>query len=190
MHHIKRGVCRCPLLAPLLFPIRRLFSRGSEKEEEKDIQKTIDAYRKVAQCITDFKPETIVLTSPHSVMYADYFHISPGESAWGDMRQFGAPDVEIGVEYDTEFVQELSGQAKKHNLPAGTMGERKRALDHGTLIPLYFLNMCYTDYRLCASGFPVYRRWIITGLANVSRRQRNPSTGVWCLSPAGIYPTG
>lgn len=122
------------------------------KGEEKDIQKTIDAYRKVAQCIAAFKPETIVLTSPHSVMYADYFHISPGESAWGDMRQFGAPDVEIGVEYDTEFVQELSGQAKKQNLPAGTMGERKRELDHGTLIPLYFLNMCYTDYRLVRIG--------------------------------------
>ena len=98
------------------------------KGEEKEIQKTIDAYRKVAQCIAAFKPETIVLTSPHSVMYADYFHISPGESAWGDMRQFGAPDVEIGVEYDTEFVQELSGQAKKQNLPAGDNGRTQKGV--------------------------------------------------------------
>ena len=140
------------IVGAFIVPHPPIILPGVGKGEEKDIQKTIDAYRKVAQCIAAFKPETIVLTSPHSVMYADYFHISPGESAWGDMRQFGAPDVEIGVEYDTEFVQELSGQAKKQNLPAGTMGERKRALDHGTLIPLYFLNMCYTDYRLVRIG--------------------------------------
>ncbi len=101
------------IVGAFIVPHPPIILPGVGKGEEKDIQKTIDAYRKVAQCIADFKPETIVLTSPHSVMYADYFHISPGESAWGDMRQFGAPDVEIGVEYDTEFVQELSGQAKK-----------------------------------------------------------------------------
>lgn len=46
--------------------------------EEKKIQKTIDAYRKAAQMISSLQPETIVLLSPHQIMYADYFHISPG----------------------------------------------------------------------------------------------------------------
>ena len=46
--------------------------------EEKKISATDEAYRKAAAFVGELEPETIVLLSPHSVMYADYFHISPG----------------------------------------------------------------------------------------------------------------
>ena len=51
--------------------------RGSEKQ----VEKTIKAYEKVADEIAALKPETIIISSPHSVMYSDYFHISPGSGA-------------------------------------------------------------------------------------------------------------
>lgn len=54
------------------------------KGEERKIQHTIDAYR-----------ETILLISPHQVMYADYFHISPGKRAKGDFDQFRAGHVRM-----------------------------------------------------------------------------------------------
>ena len=44
------------------------------KGEEKKIQDTIDAYHRVAGKIGELKPETIVLISPHQIMYADYFY--------------------------------------------------------------------------------------------------------------------
>ena len=47
--------------------------RGSENQ----IEKTIKAYEKVADKIAALKPETIIISSPHSLMYSDYFHISP-----------------------------------------------------------------------------------------------------------------
>ena len=59
--------------------------------EEKKISATDAAYRKAAAFVAELEPETVVLLSPHSVMYADYFHISPGSSARGDMGQFRAP---------------------------------------------------------------------------------------------------
>lgn len=52
--------------------------------EEQKIEKTARAYRAVAGRIAQLKPDTIVITSPHSIMYADYFHISPGSEARGD----------------------------------------------------------------------------------------------------------
>lgn len=120
--------------------------------QEHEIQRTIDAYQEVASRIADMKPQTIVLISPHSAMYADYFHISPGDKARGDMRQFGAPDLEVHAMYDTDFVRELSSAAQKAGLPAGTLGERNKRLDHGTMIPLCFINFYDTTYRLVRIG--------------------------------------
>ena len=73
--------------------------------EEKKIQKTVDAYQKVAEAVGRLQPETIVLLSPHQTMYADYFHISPGKGARGDFGQFRAARTSMEVAYDTEFVR-------------------------------------------------------------------------------------
>ena len=47
---------------------------------ERQIETTIHAYEKVAEDIAALAPDTILISSPHSVMYSDYFHISPGEN--------------------------------------------------------------------------------------------------------------
>jgi len=120
--------------------------------EEKKIQKTTDAYLEAAGRISGIRPDTIIITSPHSVLYSDYFHISPGEKAKGDMRRFGARHVSMEVEYDSEFVKALSHEAEKDDIPAGTLGERDSELDHGTFIPLYFINKFYKNYKLVRIG--------------------------------------
>lgn len=120
--------------------------------EEKKISATDAAYRKAAALVKELDPETIVLLSPHSVMYADYFHISPGIAAKGDMRQFHAPQVKIRAEYDSDFSEALAKAASAEGFPAGTLGERNAELDHGTVIPLYYVNQFLTDYRLVRIG--------------------------------------
>lgn len=122
------------------------------KGEEKKIQRTIDAYQKVAEAVGRLQPETIVLLSPHQIMYADYFHISPGQGARGDFGQFRAVRTSMEVAYDTEFVRVLCEKASASGLPAGTLGERERKLDHGTMVPLYFVNKFWTEYRLMRIG--------------------------------------
>lgn len=117
------------------------------KGQEKAIQKTIKSYHEAARQIGDIRPETIVLISPHSVMYADYIHISPGNRARGSLKQFGAPVI-CNVDYDTALVDRLCRICTEADFPAGILGEKNAALDHGTLIPLYFVNQYYTDYRL------------------------------------------
>ena len=120
--------------------------------EEQKIQDTIDAYHEVGRRIGGLQPETIVLLSPHQVMYADYFHISPGKGAAGDLGQFGAGQVRFEVRYDREFVENLCKLADAGDLPAGTAGERERRLDHGTMVPLYFVNQYWKDYQLVRVG--------------------------------------
>ena len=122
--------------------------RGSEDQ----VRTTIDSYEAIASEIAALKPETIVISSPHSILYADYFHISPGSAAKGDMRQFHAPQVKIRAEYDSDFSEALAKAASAEGFPAGTLGERNAELDHGTLIPLYYVNQFLTDYRLVRIG--------------------------------------
>lgn len=109
--------------------------------EEQKIEKTARAYRAVAKHIAELKPETIVMTSPHSIMYADYFHISPGSGARGDLRAFGVSGVTAEASYDEVFAKSIGIQAEEDGIPAGTLGEKDSRLDHGTLIPLRFLNL-------------------------------------------------
>lgn len=120
--------------------------------QEKGIQDTIDAYHEAGRRIGSLQPETIVLLSPHQVMYADYFHISPGEKAEGDFSQFRAGQVKIEVDYDTDFVENLCKLAEAGNIPAGIAGERGRQLDHGTMVPLYFVNQYWKRYKLVRIG--------------------------------------
>ena len=136
---------------PMIVPA---VGRGSEKQ----IQKTIDAYEQVADEIAALAPETIIITSPHTVMYADYFHISPGKGAKGDFGRFRAAQVCFDEEYDRELVNELADLARGQGFPAGVMGERDKRLDHGTMVPLYFIRRKYTGakiVRIGLSGLPL-----------------------------------
>lgn len=143
---------------PLILPS---IGRGQESA----IQSTIDSYTACAKQIADLHPDTIIITSPHALCYRDYFHISPGLSASGSFAQFRSPEEKIDVTYDEELVREISracagwgmtsgGTPGAKPIPAGTDGERwdYKSLDHGTMIPLYFVNKFYTDYRVVRIG--------------------------------------
>ncbi len=116
--------------------------------QEKRIKKTIDAYEKISRKISEIKPDTIVLTTPHSIFYSDYIHISPGDGSRGNFREFGEVEVGMKVNYDTEFIKTLSLLAEENNIPAGTLGEKRKSLDHGVMVPLYYVNKYFNDYKL------------------------------------------
>lgn len=136
---------------PLIIP---QVGRGGEK----DILDTTNAYEQVGEHIAKNAPETIVILSPHSVMYADYFHISPGSGSAGDFGRFGAPQVSFDVDYDTEFTDTLEDVLDQAGFPAGTKGQREKELDHGTMVPLYFIRKHYKGgkiIRIGLSGLPL-----------------------------------
>ena len=122
--------------------------RGSEAQ----IEETTKAYERVAEEIAALKPETIVITSPHSVMYADYFHVSPGRRAKGSFADFRAGQVKFNEEYDEDLVNRICILADEEHFPAGTLGERDAKLDHGTMVPLWFIRQKYDGFRIVRIG--------------------------------------
>ena len=141
-----------PIVAAYMVPHPPMIVPQVGRGSEKQITKTIRAYEAVAAGIAGIRPETIIVTSPHAVLYADYFHISPGEDATGDFGSFRAPEVRFAEKYDTELVKAICALAKGKDFPAGTLGERDRRLDHGTMVPLYFIEQQYTGFRLVRVG--------------------------------------
>lgn len=141
-----------PVLGAFILPHPPVIIPEVGGGREEAVKKTTDSFEQVAARIEALRPDTIVLTSPHSVMYADYFHISPGERATGGFAAFGAPGVTVKAEYDGELAAAIEAAAMREGLPAGTLGERDRALDHGTTVPLYFINKRYSGYRLVRAG--------------------------------------
>lgn len=142
-----------PVLAAVAVPHPPILLPEVGRGEEKKLSATEAAYCEVMVRVAALKPDTVVLISPHAEVYLDYFHISPGVSARGDMGRFHAPEVKVDVAYDTAFVQKLTALAQAADIPAGTQGERDATLDHATLIPLCYLNRFYTDYKLVRLGF-------------------------------------
>ena len=132
--------------------------------EEKKIQASLDAFGEVARDIAAIKPDTMIVTSPHTVMYRDYFHISPGSHAKGNFGHFRAGQVRMEVNYDRDLVNEIVGICRVRDFPAGCMGEMDPNLDHGTMVPLYFINQAYEDYQLVRiglSGHSLQDHWIL-----------------------------
>ena len=136
---------------PLIVPE---IGRGGEEQ----LRETSAAYEQAAREVAALKPEEIVLTSPHSLIYADYFHISPGDGAKGSFRQFRAGQVRFEEAYDTRLRDAICRLADAEDFPAGTLGERDPSLDHGTMVPLWFIRRHYAGgkiLRIGLSGLPL-----------------------------------
>ena len=141
-----------PVLAAYMVPHPPMIIPDVGKGSEKQIAKTVRAYEAVAEEIAALRPETIIISSPHSVLYADYFHVSPGKTATGDFSRFGAGRVSFRETYDQELSGAICSLADAKGFPAGTLGERDKHLDHGTMVPLYFVEQKYRDFRLIRTG--------------------------------------
>ena len=115
---------------------------------DRQINKTIKAYKKVIDTIVQLRPQTIVMITPMNISYDNYFHISPRKEATGNLGRYNAPQVKIGAEYDWEFVNGLCNVCNRDRFPAGTLGEKDPSLDLATMIPLYYLNKEFEGYRI------------------------------------------
>ena len=147
-----------PILAAFMVPHPPMIVPAVGRGSEAQIEETTRAYEQVADEIAALRPDTLIVTSPHSVTYADYFHVSPGGAASGSFRRFRAPEVRFSERYDTALVDRICDLADAEGFPAGTLGERDAELDHGTMVPLWFIRNRYSEgklVRIGLSGLPL-----------------------------------
>ena len=140
------------ILAAYVLPHPPLILPEVGRGEEKKIQLTVNAYERAMKEAAEQKPDTVIIASPHTVMYADYFHIAPGEEAEGSFAQFGAEGLTVAARYDTVLAKEIEMEAGEIGIEAGPVGGRNAALDHAVMIPLHFLHAHTRDFRVVRLG--------------------------------------
>lgn len=126
-------------------PIARpLVGRG----EEKKIAATLEAYRTASRQIAADAPETIVIISPHNILFRDAFYISPGSEYRDSLARFGASADRLSIPYDTELRAEIIRLAEQRGIPTVSDSRYAGEPDHGSLIPLLFVSEVYTGFRV------------------------------------------
>jgi AmmeMemoRadiSam system protein A/AmmeMemoRadiSam system protein B len=136
------------LLAAFVLPHPPVALPEIGRGEELKISRTIDGYKKVAALIAQLKPDTIVLCSPHAPLSQDAFFISERLLETGSFARFSAPSTRVNATTDLAFVHELIRRSPDFIASA----HESSGLDHGTMVPLHFINKSYTDYKLVRIG--------------------------------------
>ncbi len=112
--------------------------------EENGIADTIRGYEYVASRIAEIAPDDIIIISPHTAYFADWIYIAGGNDASGSLSQFRAPQVQIKLAYDTELRSKIERLAKDAGVPAGSVDQGGKPLDHGMMVPLYYIDKEYS----------------------------------------------
>ena len=145
-----------PMLGAVLMPHPPVLLPEVGGGREREIAATGKAMAEAAGAVARWNPDVVIVSSPHAILYGDYFHIAPGSGAVGSMAAFGAPQVRLEARYDAPLREEILRRAEDAGLRAGTLGQRDPSLDHGVLIPLYFLRRAGVNcpmVRMGLSGF-------------------------------------
>jgi len=117
---------------PLLVPD---IGRG----EEKRISATIEAMEKLTGKLAQQNPETIMVISPHGASYHGAMGVLTAKSSSGNLRNWGAPGPDSYFDNDLRLVAALEKEADAAGIPLQSIGETGYDLDHGVLVPMYYL---------------------------------------------------
>jgi len=123
--------------------------------EETAIQETTAAFVHISEEIADLKPDTIILITPHGPMFREAITVMSDSEIFGSMSRFRAPDVKFGSKIDQELTDRILHESAKLDIPTISMTKSTAKkfgisyeLDHGAMVPMYFINQKFCDYEL------------------------------------------
>jgi AmmeMemoRadiSam system protein B len=110
------------------------------------------ALREFAKRLIAAKPDTVVLISPHSPMEAGVFRARSGETLRGNFGDFGAQAVALNFNNDLELITKIKQAAEAEGVRVDPL-QRDYPLDHGALVPLYYLHEAGWSGPIAVFGF-------------------------------------
>jgi AmmeMemoRadiSam system protein A/AmmeMemoRadiSam system protein B len=121
------------------------------REAIADVRISIDAMAELTDRVVVSGAETVILISPHAPLESQAFVAYDGPQLYGDFGSFRAPTTAVQAELDDELLTEITRVAATENLV--TLRIRGLDLDHGTAVPLYFLQRNGWQGRVVALGY-------------------------------------
>ena len=118
--------------------------------EEHKCQASLEAYQEIARRLVHTEVETVILVSPHAPLTKDGMTLSIEEVAQGNFAQFGAAQVSLSFACDTTVIAQF-----QKDLPG--VVPIQGPMDHGALVPLYFLQKAGWSGKVVLLGMPLER---------------------------------
>ena len=122
---------------------------------ERAISKTLDGYRWVAQKIKKIKPETIVIITPHGHGFSNGISMLGIPYVQGDLKSFGIADVSMSKKINLPLTHLIQMAWEETDLVSVVLDKdmaksygTQVEIDHGALVPLYFVDEVYDAYQL------------------------------------------
>jgi aromatic ring-opening dioxygenase LigB subunit len=119
------------------------------REDTDKVQNTTEAMKELAQELSQKEIDTILVVSPHGPVFMDFMSVNLAERLIGDFSDFGS-DLKMDLQNDTELARLIKDLADTNKLPLQTVSE---SLDHGTMVPLYFLTAERSAAKICQISF-------------------------------------
>lgn len=134
---------------------------GVGKGREAEASNTIEAMKKASKDIAADKPGTIIISSPHAPAFMDYVYISDEEELRGDFSPFGDMMTSMSFSNNLELAKLISEKAGLAGINAGGLSRKIKqqhgisdALDHGALVPLYFISQEIKGFKVVHISTP------------------------------------
>jgi MEMO1 family protein len=106
---------------------------------------TTAAMRAAAELLDRYRPDTIVLMSPHAPLAGDAFLVDTASLYEGSFAAFGAPDPRFRIAGDPPLAEAILEEAAGRGVSAFDRAAmdslESGVLDHGAMVPLYFLDL-------------------------------------------------
>src|SRR5437016_5142879 len=116
-----------------------------------EVNDSIAAMAELTERVVKSGAETVVMISPHAPLEAAAFVAYDGPKLYGDFSMFRAPTATVHAQLDDELLTEIRLAAEQHDLI--TLRIRDTDLDHGTAVPLYFLQRNGWNGKVVALGY-------------------------------------
>lgn len=113
----------------------------------KKIQQTFDMYQTIAKEIAQQQPDIIIISSPHAITYKDFYTIKQQKKLTGNFHQFRDRSIALEFSVDEVLTENLIKTCTNNDIPL-QVEQDDAALDHGTLVPLYFINQVYQGFNI------------------------------------------
>ncbi len=138
-----------------IFPHPPIMVEEVGKSETKKVSNSVAGALEASERIAAIKPDTIVLITPHGTLLRDAMTIAADDRLEGSFSRFGAPKIKLGFDNDLELVDKIMEQADKKQTYCIPIHEDvkksyglKPGIDHGAMVPLYFVAKKYKNFKL------------------------------------------
>jgi AmmeMemoRadiSam system protein A len=117
---------------------------GNEAEK---VKATAAAMEEMARRVKASNAESILLITPHGPIFQDAVALLREPVLSGSLARFGVPDIKLTYRNDQHLLDAIEMEADKDGIRTATLDQRsataygvQAALDHGAMVPLYFLH--------------------------------------------------